>query len=70
MIVNNWLNDPIPNAPVSSSISFFFRSNGFEYVYDAAWTNVGNRISWGVTYALRVVFDGINYTAFINNEPF
>jgi hypothetical protein len=52
-----------------SSISSFFTINGFEDLYDAVWTNVGSRIRWGVTHRLRVVFDGMNYTAFINDEP-
>ncbi len=69
MIINNWLHDPIPNSSVSASISSFFCINGFEDVYDAVWTNVGNRLYWGVPHRLRVVFNGMNYTVFINDEP-
>ncbi|MDJ0620420.1 MAG: hypothetical protein QNJ63_27395 [Calothrix sp. MO_192.B10] len=69
MIINNWVDDSIPNSPVCGSISSFFCINGFEDVYDAVWTNVGNRLCWGITHTLRVVFDGMNYTAFINDEP-
>jgi len=69
MIINNWLNDLIPNSSVCASVSSFFCINGFEDLYDAVWTNVGSRIYWGVPHRLRVVFDGMNYTAFINDEP-
>jgi hypothetical protein len=65
IIINNWLDDVF----AGSSISSFFTINGFEDLYDAVWTNVGSRVLWGVTHRLRVVFDGLNYTAFINDEP-
>lgn len=52
-----------------SSISSFFCINGFEDIYDAVCTNVGNRINWGATHNLRVVFDGMNYAVFIDDEP-
>ncbi len=65
IIINNWLDDVF----AGSSISSFFTINGFEDLYDAVWTNVGSRVRWGVTHRLRVVFDGLNYTAFINDEP-
>ncbi|MDJ0734026.1 MAG: hypothetical protein QNJ47_08085 [Nostocaceae cyanobacterium] len=65
IIINNWLDDIF----AGSSISSFFTINGFEDLFDAVWTNVGSRVFWGVTHRLRVVFDGMNYTAFINNEP-
>ncbi len=65
MIVANGLSA----SYAGSSISSFFCINGFEDVYDAVWTNVGSRVNWGVTHTLRVVFDGMNYTAFIDHEP-
>ena len=65
MIVANWLSASYAGASISS----FFCINGFEDVYDAVWTNVGRRVNWGVTHTLRVVFDGMNYTAFIDQEP-
>ncbi|MGB3191917.1 MAG: nucleotide-binding protein [Limnoraphis sp.] len=65
LIVANWLSA----SYAGSSISSFFCINGFEDVYDAVWTNVGRRVNWGVTHTLRVVFDGMNYTAFIDHEP-
>jgi hypothetical protein len=65
IIINNWLDDIFAGASISS----FFTINGFEDLYDAVWTNVGSRIYWGISYTLRVIFDGINYTAFVNDEP-
>jgi hypothetical protein len=65
IIINNWLDDCYGGASISS----FFYLNGFEDVYDAVWTNVGSRVYWGKTHTLRVVFDGNNYTVFINKEP-
>lgn len=65
IIINNWLDDWFAGASISS----FFTINGFEDLYDAVWTNVGDRVVWGVPHTLRVVFDGLNYTAFVNDEP-
>ncbi|KKD39571.1 hypothetical protein [Limnoraphis robusta] len=65
IILNNWLDDCYGGASISS----FFYLNGFEELYDAVWTNVGGRISWGVSHQLRMIFDGMNYTALINDEP-
>jgi hypothetical protein len=65
IIINNWLDDCYGGASISS----FFYFNGFEDIYDAVWTNVGSRVYWGVKHTLRVVFDGINYTVFVNQEP-
>lgn len=65
IIINNWLDDWFAGASISS----FFTINGFEDLYDAVWTNVGSRVSWGVPHRLRVVFDGLNYTAFVHDEP-
>ncbi|AFZ34828.1 hypothetical protein Sta7437_1258 [Stanieria cyanosphaera PCC 7437] len=65
IIINNWLDDCYGGAAICS----FFFLNGFEDVYDAVWTNVGSRVYWGVKHTFRVVFDGINYTVFVNQEP-
>jgi hypothetical protein len=65
IIINNWLDDWFAGASISS----FFTINGFEDLYDAVWTNVGDRVGWGIAHTLRVVFDGLNYTAFVNDEP-
>ena len=65
IIVNNWLDDCYGGASISS----FFYLNGCEEIYDAVWTNVGDCIKWGVTHQLRMIFDGMNYMVYINNEP-
>jgi hypothetical protein len=65
IILNNWLDDGYGGASVSS----FFHLNGFEELYDAVWTNVGNRIQWGIPHRFRVVFDGLHYTVLLNEEP-
>ncbi|MCG5059413.1 MAG: nucleotide-binding protein [Limnoraphis sp. WC205] len=65
MIVANCLSASYTEASISS----FFCIHGFEDVYDAVGASVGRRINWGVTHTLRVVFDGMNYTALINDEP-
>lgn len=51
------------------SMAAFFQMDGFEELYDAVWTNVGGRMHWGVPHDLRVVFDGMHFTTFINREP-
>ncbi|MDJ0620592.1 MAG: hypothetical protein QNJ63_28305 [Calothrix sp. MO_192.B10] len=63
--VNNWLDDCYGGASISS----FFYLNGFEELYDAVWTNVGSGVRWGVTHNLRMIFDGMNYMVYVNNEP-
>lgn len=65
LIVNTWLDDLYQGASISS----FFHLNGNEEIYDAVWTNVGPRIYWGRSYRLRVVFDGVQYLVFVNDEP-
>jgi hypothetical protein len=65
VIVNTWLDDSYDGASISS----FFYLRGFEDLYDAVWTNIGRRVFWGIPYSLRMVFDGVNYTAFVNDEP-
>lgn len=64
ILINTWLDDYAAGASISS----FFRIHGFEEIYDAIWTNVGTRISWGQAYALRVVFDGLHYRAYVDQE--
>lgn len=63
--INIWVSDEYGGA----SISCFFHLNGFEDLYDAIWSNVGSRVYWGIPCRLRLVFDGMNYTAFVDDEP-
>jgi hypothetical protein len=65
LIVNTWIDDEYGGTSVSS----FLRIGGFEDVYDAVWTNVGRRITWGEPYDLRVAFDGDCFVVFVDDEP-
>jgi hypothetical protein len=51
------------------SIAAFFQVDGFDELYDAVWSNVGSRMHWGEPHTFRVVFDGHEFTAYINAEP-
>lgn len=51
------------------SISTFFKFGGFEDIYDAIWTNVGNRVYYGKPSRLRLCCDGEQYLVFVNDEP-
>lgn len=63
--LNIWRYDAYDGA----SISTFFQLDGFEDLYDAIWSNVGNRVFWGRPHRLRLVFDGMHYMALVNDEP-
>lgn len=63
--VSQWLDDSYGGASVSS----FFHIDGFEEIYDAVWTNVGNRVSWGEKQQFRIAFDGIHFTVYLGEEP-
>jgi hypothetical protein len=63
--LNIWRCDAYDGA----SISTFFQLNGFEDLYDAIWSNVGNRVYWGQPHRLRLAFDGMHYMALVNDEP-
>ena len=65
LMLNIWCSD----AYAGASISSFFYLDGFEDLYDAIWTNVGRRMSWGESHVLRLTFDGMRYMAFIDEEP-
>ncbi len=64
IIINTWLDDFYDGE----SISCFFRIAGFEEVFDAVWSNIGQAIAFGQPYSLRVVFDGNNYTVRVNEQ--
>lgn len=64
IIINTWLDD----FYAGESISCFFRLDGFEEIYDAVWSNIGQAIAFGQPYSLRVVFDGNNYTVRVNEQ--
>jgi len=51
------------------SVSTFFRFHGFEDIYDAIWSNVGSRITYGKALRLRLCCDGERYIVLIGDEP-
>ena len=63
--INIWRGDSYGGA----SISCFFHIDGFEDLYDAIWSNVGNRVTHGVPVDMRISFDGMRYMVFLNEEP-
>jgi hypothetical protein len=52
-----------------TSIAAFFYRDGYEELYDAVWSNIGRRVYWGIPYDFRAVFDGTQFTAYVNGEP-
>jgi hypothetical protein len=65
VICNFWMSD----SYAGSSVSTFFRFDGYEDLYDAVWTNVGDRVFPGKPTRLRLCCDGEKYLVFLNNEP-
>ena len=65
IVINMFLDDAHPGASISS----FFELQGFDEIYDAAWTNMKRHIAWGKQCTLRVVFDGSHYLCYVNDEP-
>ena len=65
LIVNLWLHDGYDGASISS----FPIVDGFDDIYNAVWTNIGSRATWGRAFDLRVACDGENYLAFVDDEP-
>jgi hypothetical protein len=64
-ILNAYRSDYYP----AGSVSTFFKLGGFEDIYDAIWSNVGERVSYGKPLRLRLCCDGERYLAFIDDEP-
>lgn len=62
---NVWLEDTYGGASISS----FFHLDGFEDIYDAVWTNVGDRVVWGRPLRFRVTCDGMRYEIAVDGEP-
>jgi hypothetical protein len=63
--LNVWRADSYGGA----SVSTFFKFGGFEDIYDAVWSNVADRVCYGLPSRLRVCCDGEQYIVFINDEP-
>lgn len=51
-----------------ASIALFTKRFGFEELYDAIWTMVGDAITWGETFTVRVTFDGDRFVVFVGGE--
>lgn len=51
-----------------ASVALFTKRHGFEELYDAVWTMVGDRIVWGRPFRLRVAFDGERFAVFLGGE--
>jgi hypothetical protein len=70
VVVNLWLNGGDTSMPeVYGSVSCFFYLNGFEDVYDAVWTNVGDALRHGRPVELRVACDGTRFMAWLDGRP-
>jgi hypothetical protein len=64
-IVNGYLDNAYPAA--SASTFFYFR--GFEDIFDAVWSNLGDLVVWGKPFRLRLVSDGRRYLVLVEDEP-
>lgn len=62
--LNVWRGDSYGGA----SLSTFFTFRGFEDIYDAIWTNVGDRVFYGRPSRIRVCCDGERYLVFVDEE--
>jgi hypothetical protein len=63
------LNLYLDNTNPATAFSSFFHLSGHENLYDAVWTNIGNRVTWGRRLRLRMTFDGLNYMVMLGDEP-
>ncbi|MGE4086387.1 MAG: hypothetical protein AB7H93_25665 [Vicinamibacterales bacterium] len=63
--VSIWLDE----AYASASVSAFFTFRGFEDVYDAVWSNVGDLVRWDRPFRLRLLCDGRRFVALVGDEP-
>ncbi len=69
LMVNSWLdNSHSGGFKHCGAVSSFFHLNGFEDIYDAAWTNVGDSIQPGIPVTLRVVSDGDRYRVHVDGR--
>ena len=65
LMINIFVDDSHPGV----SISTFSHLEGVEEMYDAVWTMMIRHVYRGKPCRLRVVFDGVNYLCFVNDEP-
>jgi hypothetical protein len=64
IIISTFLDDWV----VGKAIATFFYIDGFDDLYRAVWSNISNRIHWGIPYKLRTIFDGTEWLVFLNGE--
>jgi hypothetical protein len=67
VIVNVWLDDAPDHD--GTAISMFFRTEGYERLYDSPWSNVDRRVTWGRPARLRVASDGAQVMTWVDGEP-
>ena len=67
VIVNVWLDDAPDHD--GTAISMFFRTGGYERLYDSPWTNVDRRVTWGRPATLRIASDGAQVMTWVDGEP-
>lgn len=51
-----------------ASVALFTKRHGFEELYDAIWTMVGDSITWGRPFRLRITCDGNRFVVFLDGE--
>jgi hypothetical protein len=59
----------LDDAYNGASIALFSHLDGFEELYDAVWTMVWKKIYWGKPWRCRIVFDGMHFMVYLDNEP-
>lgn len=67
LTVNTWLDTRHTGGfKHCGAVSSFFTLNGFEDIYDAAWTNLADEIRGGERCELRIAFDGNRFRVHVN----
>ena len=67
LVLNVWIDDSPTHD--GSALSFFYRCQGFERMADAAWSNIGRKVTWGRRCRLRASCDGAQVLAWVDDEP-
>ena len=52
-----------------ASIALFTKRHGFEELYDAIWTMVWDKVTWGKPFRLRIACDGDHFLVLLDDEP-
>jgi hypothetical protein len=53
----------------AASISVFYKLDDFEDIYDASWANIGRKVWFGEPVRVRMIADGSQYLALVDDEP-